>query len=113
MRAYATVPKNASETALSPTGHAVVRRAMPRAPPPTRSPSTAVHGRAKTTCCRRPGGPRRADAILKPDDGHTRSERRCLVTHTGQFGYVRGRGRRRVDTALPHRFASIDHDLGT
>lgn len=25
---------------------------------------------------------------LEPDDGRTRSERRCLVTHTGQFGYV-------------------------
>lgn len=59
------------------------------------------------------GGARQADSILKPDDGHTRSERRCLVTHTGQFGSVRGRGRRRLDTALPHRFASIHHDLDT
>jgi len=43
MRAYATAPKNASETALSPTGHAVVRRAVPRAPPPPPPNTISLH----------------------------------------------------------------------
>jgi len=34
------------------------------------------------------GGAETSRRELKPDDGRTRSERRCLVTHTGQFGYV-------------------------
>lgn len=61
------------------------------------------------------GGAETSRRELKPDDGRTRSERRCLVTHTGQFGYVVGTCSRlssscRHSTALfLHRFTAVDH----
>jgi len=83
MRAY---PKNASETLLSPTGPTgqwffASRRAaaisLYHGPRPRQNNLLPLTGGAETS--------RRE---LESDDGRTRSERRCLVTRTEQFGYV-------------------------
>lgn len=58
------------------------------------------------------GGAETSRRELKPDDGRTRSERRCLVTHTGQFGYVVGTCSRlssscRHSAAFFYRFTAV------
>ncbi|KAE9543472.1 hypothetical protein AGLY_002272, partial [Aphis glycines] len=106
-----THPKPYFPLPASGSSHHVTPRELPlpRGPRPRQNNLLPATGGAETS--------RRE---LKPDDGRTRSERRCLVTQTGQFGYVVGTCSRlssssscRHTTAFFffYRFTAVDHDL--